>query len=56
MHARPHEEEIMFPTLRAFLGAFQTDLGWLWLWVVMAVLVWFLVDRSVKGPRQGGGS
>ena len=46
----------MFPTLSTYPGPFQTDLRWMWLWVVMAALVWFVVDRSVKGPRRGGGS
>ena len=46
----------MFTTLGAYFGPFQTDLSWLWLWGVMAGLLWFLVDRSVKGPRRGGGS
>jgi hypothetical protein len=31
-------------------------LGWLWLWVVMAALIWFIIDRSVRGPGRGGGA
>lgn len=37
-------------------GIWGMDLSWLLLWVVMAAIVWFFIDRSVKGPRQGGES
>lgn len=31
----------------------QSSVTWLLFWLLMAAVVWFIVNRSDKGPREG---